>query len=262
MTTNETKSIRAAFADKFSYTHRDWKPERYDDEITTNFERIMILADLHAPRHNVEFLADALQVAYAQDIQQIIWLGDALDNAEFSTYGVDDRTSGFQRNCTYLGEIIHDFAERGFYQIYSSGNHEARLWRATKNQLEMESLAYMCGLKDLMDSGDLIVSQNPTVLGSVGNWLFTHPAVFGAPGTTPAKLAERFQKNVVTAHEHAFNLGRDSSDKFWTVSCGGLFQKEMHRYVEHNMTAHRSWVNGFCTIIDGMPKLYHPEDFR
>jgi hypothetical protein len=260
MTTNETKAIRDAFADKLSYSYRDWKPARYDEMITIDYSRIMVLADAHIPRHSPELLAAALGTALDNDVECIVWLGDVLDMSEFSTWGVDDASSMFMRNCKYAGEVLREFADRGFYQVWSMGNHENRVGRATKGQIDLDATARMCGLSDLIDSGDLLISEHPTVLFSEGNWMATHPATFGAPGVTPGKLAQRFQKNVISAHEHAFCMGRDETDTFWTVNAGGLFQKELHKYVMHNVTNHRSWVNGYVIIDAGVPRMFHSSE--
>jgi hypothetical protein len=194
-------------------------------------------------------------------IKTCLLLGDVMDMEEFSFFGIDDHTSSFKRNCGYTGDFIRFLAAIFDEIIWSKGNHEERLSRSNKNHIDMDLLANMCGLTDLVGSGQLVIVEHTMLYGSVGNWAYVHPAGFSrTPGKTPSDIASVLRRNVITAHEHAFAMVRNNTDEYWCISTGGMFDSRYHKYIQHNVKGYNPWVRGFSTVIDGKPHLYHYTD--
>lgn len=237
-----------------------WRPQDYDDHLVVESEHILIAADAHIPKHDENLLESMLQQAYEEGVDVIIWAGDLLDNEEWSSYGIDDPTSSFQRNLRIAGALIKGVDRMGMKQYWSLGNHEQRVSRNTRSQITMEQLALMAGLGDLMEAGSLVVSDNPTVYLPVGNWMVTHPSQYGSyPTVVASKLATRYQANVIAAHEHHHGLTTDETGQFIAISSGGLFDPRKHKYINHQVTSHRAWQRGFVILHNGEAHLYRGE---
>jgi hypothetical protein len=181
----------------------------------------------------------------------------------FSSWGRTDQTTQYKREIGIARTVIEMAAGVVPVQYWSRGNHEARLFRKTEGQLDMEQLAGSIGLGWLLDSGALIVSDNPTldaVTDTFGKptWMLTHPAQYGSsPLAVPGKLAGRYEQHILSAHAHHWGMGVDPTGKYTVIETGGLFQPNYHEYVQYNVTTHRAWTQGFWLLTDG-----HPTGFR
>lgn len=235
----------------------DWEPQVYTDHLIIQSDHVLIAADTHIPKHDEKLVGEMIEQAVEEGITDIIWAGDLMDMEEWSSYGIDDHSSSFQRNLRITGALIRAVAELGFHQYWTLGNHEQRISRNTKNQIVMENLAMMAGLGDLMENGMLLVSDNPSVYLPTGNWLVTHPASYGSyPTVLASKLATRNQANVIAAHEHHWGMTTDETGRYIAISSGGLYDPVKHKYLNHQVTPHRAWQRGFVTVHKGKAQLY------
>lgn len=233
-----------------------WQPKQYDDVPVTHATHIMVTADAHVPKHDPALFAEVLAQAVEEGIEELVHAGDLMDMEEFSRFGIDDQTSSFGRNIKATGKLLRLIADTGVHQWWTMGNHEQRLFRALP-QLNMRLLASMAGVDDLIDAGKLSVSDSTVLHASVGNWMIVHPAAYGStPGVVPGKLATRFQRNVISGHEHHWGMGMDETGQFYHVSTGGMFDSRLHKYYNMNITGHRTWVSGYVTLHRGRPMLY------
>jgi hypothetical protein len=236
-----------------------WKPTDWSEKLTTNARNIIVASDVHFPKHDGRLLDRMVETAVDENVEQIIWAGDLMDMEEYSKWGVDDHTSSFRRNLNGIGILLKAVADLGLRQIWSLGNHEQRIFR-TNPQMNMYTLAQMTGVQELLDGGTLEISDHPTILASVGNWMITHPAQYGSfPLVVADKLAGVHQKNIIAAHEHHFAQGIDATGNFVIINSGGLFEPKYHKYIQHQPTAHRSWVKGFVVLHNGYARLVHGE---
>lgn len=235
----------------------DWRPTDYNDHLIVNSEHVLIAADTHIPAHDEQMIAEMLDQAYREEVDTIIWAGDLMDMQAFSSYGIDDETNSFRRDLRITGALLRGAARMGFKQIWTLGNHENRIRRTTKQSINMEQIALMAGTGGLLETGELVVSDNPSVYLPIGNWMVTHPAQYSSfPGVVASKLATRYQCNVIAAHEHHFGMVTDETGQWLAISSGGLYDPRKHRYINHNVTAHRAWQRGFVILHSGKAQLY------
>jgi hypothetical protein len=198
--------------------------------------------------------------AKQEGVDTVMWPGDVFDMEEFSRFGITDYTSSFQRNARITGAIFRGVARMGFKQVYMPGNHEARLFHTANNHINMEQLALMAGVGDLIEDGSLVISDNPTAYLPVGNWMVTHPAQYGStPLVVASKLATRHQCNTIVAHEHHWGMTTDETGQFICISSGGLYNPAKHEYIQRGMTSHRAWQRGYVILHQGHPFLYRGE---
>lgn len=243
---------------RFAEVHKDndgWEPTDYSQMPVIEEDHILIAADLHFPKHDQRMIEEMLAQAYREEVERIVWAGDYHDMEEWSKWGIDDQTSNHRRNMVRGGKIMRIAAEMGFKQTYSQGNHETRVFRNTP--LSMQDIASMMDLGDLVQSGQLEVTDSTRVWVRVGNWLIVHPAQYGSfPGVVASKLATRFQANVIAAHEHHWGMTTDETGQWVAISSGGLYDPRLHKYINNNVTAHRAWQRGFVILHSGQAQLY------
>lgn len=231
----------------------DWTPKNYASRLTVPESRLCIVSDVHIPYHDEEFLAYMLHTCELHSVEAIVWLGDFFDMPLYSSWGVTDLTTKLEREVSIGRGIIELASNVVSRQYWSSGNHEERFFRTAKYQIGMAGLASLCRLSPLLESGTLVVSDNPTLEADEGRWLLVHPAQYSAkPLIIPSALATRFQKNVMSAHTHHWGQGVDETGRYKVVETGGMFKPELHQYIQHKVTSHRAWVQGFWLMLDGV----------
>ncbi len=236
-----------------------WVPFDYSARLIIPDRTIMVLADVHLPRHDEKLLAQALARAEEQKVQAIVFLGDLMDMPTFSAWGRDDMSDNFERELNICEAVIRCALSAVKYVYWSFGNHEGRFMRKLDGQLSMRHLAQIAGLSDVMDAGRLIVSDNPSLDAFDGNWMLTHPVSYGAtPLVVPGKIATRYEQNVLSAHAHHYGSGTDQTGKWVVVESGGLFDTRYHRYMQYGITTHRAWVQGYWILDGGVPTGYRP----
>jgi predicted phosphodiesterase len=219
-------------------------------------DNIIVASDVHIPYHNERLTAQMLGTAERRGAEAIVWLGDLMDNPTFSSWGQDDLSTTFKRELKIAEGLIRLASTIVDRQYWSFGNHEARWMRKNGEQVDMELLANMAGLSDLVRSGHLVMSDHPSLLYR-DDWYLTHPSTYGSvPLVVPGKLAELFSKNVVSAHAHHWGMGTSPTGRFTVIESGGLFNPLLVKYVQQRVTTHRQWVGGYVALDRGVPTLF------
>lgn len=243
-----------------------WTPEDYSQRTRIREDRILILGDAHVPYHDPELLAEALTEARVSQVEAIVWLGDLMDMPTFSSWGQEDLSTLYTRELEMVRRIIQLAATIVPKQYWSSGNHEMRFMRRNSYHFGMKQLAMMAGLGDMLADGSLVVSDNPTLdYGPEGStkrsWMLTHPASYGGqPLVVPGRVADRYQANVISAHAHHWAMGKSPSGRFTVVESGGIFKPESIQYVQHRITDHRAWTQGYVLLEHGRASLLAPDN--
>lgn len=251
---------KADYLKEINQAFGGWEAEDFSVRRTIPETRILIASDAHLPYLDRGLLAKLRETIHRLDIQCVLWLGDLFDMHKFSSYGQTDHSLSWQKEKEIASFIIlqvaRDLRANGGYQVISRGNHDYRWIKKLGDHERMTGLVCSISpeLGSLIKEGEIVVSDNPTVEGvpdRFGNntWLFTHPAQFKSPFTTPGQLALYEQKNVLAGHAHHFGITRDPSNKFWAVEGGGLFQDTSFEYVQRNPSTMRRMVSGFWCIL-------------
>lgn len=237
----------------------DWEPTDYTLRVPVIEEKVLVVSDVHIPYHDEALLADALARAEMHEVEAIVWLGDLLDNPTFSPWGVDDTSTNFARELDIAEGLIREADRLPSIkrQYWSLGNHEERWFRRLGGQVNMEHLARVAGLGDMLKRGTLTISDNPTLDYHRNKWMLTHPADYaGTPLVVPGQLAEKFGRNIVSAHAHHWAMGKSPSGRYTVIESGGAFQPKHVKYTNHRVTRHRTWVQGYVLLDHGQPTLF------
>lgn len=234
-----------------------WVPKHYDVHPRIPEERIAVISDAHIPYHDEWLLADAFERGALTGLQAVVFLGDLMDMPTQSHYGNDDPTTYLERELQMTEGVLR-LAAQFFPKVYwSSGNHEDRLLHKLGKQIGLERMAGLVHVQDLIDSGKLVVSDDPTWWYHNDEWMLTHPGAYGSkPLEVPGAIADVHQKHIVSAHAHHFAMGKSPSGKFKVIESGGAFHPGRIAYVNRRVTAHRKWVQGYVTLVHGEPCLH------
>lgn len=233
-----------------------YQPKDYSVHPRIAEQRILIASDVHIPYHDIYTVAKLFAVAETYKVEAIVWLGDVLDNPAFSTYDKEDLDTRFDDELEQVEQLLTIGSEYVGRQYWSRGNHEVRWPRMLKFQAGMRRLAMMAGGQKLMEQGRLVVSDDPTweYTGDDGSeWMLTHPKQYGrVPLVVPGRIADRYQKNIISAHAHHWAQGRSESGKYQVIESGGLFEPRYHQYIQWQITDHRAWLKGFVLLDHGV----------
>lgn len=243
----------ATMQNAFAAARGDWTPQDYSKQISIEEDTITVVSDIHVPYHREELTILSILESKQRGCGAYVILGDLFDMHLFSSFGVTDKSTRFQRELRMGAEIVRQAAGEIGKVYWSSGNHEERWIRKNEYNVGMSELAAMCGLSDLIDQGLLFVSDNPSMAGH-HNWMLTHPTTYGStPLVVPGKLADLYEHNVMSAHAHHFGLGTSPSGKYVVVETGGLFDPRLVQYKQWRVTTHRQWVSGFWILDHSQP---------
>lgn len=229
-----------------------WQRTDYSVRRAVRETKIGIASDVHIPFHDERLVADMLATFEEHGVEAIVWLGDLLDLPYFSKYDQIDRGPEWKRDSSIAELIIRMASKVVDYQYISRGNHDERALRKMGFQIDMTDLIYMLGLKDLVDVGRLVVSDNPSWSYLSNTWLLTHPEQYGnQPLVVPGKMADLEQKNVVAGHAHHWAHGVSPSSLYQVIESGGLFNPRYFEYVQHRPTTARRMTPGYWILDNG-----------
>jgi len=140
------------------------------------------------------------------------------------------------------------------------GNHERRVGKRTRAALQPRHLwALLSHDKRVAVSvwGHCII-ENPH-----GNdWRITHGSEYSVNQLTVADmLAQKYQQNIISHHEHHLAMGWDRYKRYVLVNNGGLFEQSDMPYVVLDDNKRPRMQNGFTVLSWGYPTVYGPEPF-
>lgn len=226
------------------------QPEDYSYKIDIPTGRVMVLSDVHIPYCDDDMLGQALHRAKQEQVETVVFLGDLMDMPTYSFYGNENLNTQFGKELTHTKMLVNMFAS--YFNIYwSRGNHEERFLRKNSYQMTMEDLANLVGLGDLVQSGRLVTSDNPTLYAHNREWMLFHPDQYGAsPLVVPGRLADKFQCNVMSGHAHHWAMGTNSTGKFTVVETGGMFNQDLVPWINYKQRTNREWVAGYWILYE------------
>lgn len=238
-------------------------PEDFSKRLTVVEDRIIVYSDMHIPYHDAELFCRMLETCDKERIQAIVLLGDTWDMKQWSSYG-DDTPNHLFKTAKDIGrEVISILIQSCLHVYISPGNHDMRFLKHNGYRVSFHDMCNMMGVGDeLIDprNGEALVtvSESPA-WDACGNTLLVHPEKYGSnPLVEPAKIAQKYDKNVISGHAHHWGMSKIAvGDKYYTVcESGGGFNPNLFKYAQYSVSSMRGMVNGYCTLIDGHISLY------
>ena len=101
----------------------EWEP------YVINAKKVLILADIHIPYHDLDALKCALDYGVACGCDHLLYLGDAMDFYSASFWEKDPRKRRFQEELNTWYKVAKVIQSAFPKATFKEGNHEERLWR-------------------------------------------------------------------------------------------------------------------------------------
>jgi predicted phosphodiesterase len=250
------KSQREALADKSHMT--EWNKyklpesdgEDYDPFYIDGEQKILILADVHIPYHDIEAIQVALDYAKDRDITTVLLNGDIIDFHQLSYFMKDPRKRHVKGELdalkSFLNIIRKTFPKAKI--IYKIGNHEERLenYLKTKAPELLDVIDWELSNYIPQDLGIEWVSDKRIIKAGKLNILHGHELRINSINVNPARTTflKTYESSVI-GHSHRTSEHTESSLNGEIITCwsvGALCWLHPH------WTPINKWNHGFATV--------------
>lgn len=220
---------------------------------------MLLVGDIHVPSTNWEFMEKITQVAkrHLARPRKIVIVGDILNGDKDSRY--EHIIAPISRHKEFkITDALLQTWSRFFDEIYiTPGNHLHRLIRRLEGDIGMNEIARL-----LTSAHEKIVMSHYDevhVTSGDERWVATHQANYAKSKLKIGNLlAQKFQANIVTFHQHHSAIGRDDFNRYTIIDCGGMHQQSMMSYVKLVPNVMPNMNNGFVLLRDGTGHLLTP----
>jgi predicted phosphodiesterase len=202
---------------------------QHDEAMEIEAERVLIVTDIHAPRHDHRWMNQVISLALKWGVDTVIDGGDLIDWDAFSFYGKDIETLAEDElnAATQIVEILSG----EFAKVYIiDGNHNRRIVRKLEGLL---SPSVMAGLW---------IHDKKNVTSSDYSW---------------CKLTSGGELYYI---EHPKNVSRDVSDTFWAIESGVCADPKRLSYIQKVHNTRPQVSQGAVIVIEGAPILLSPRN--
>lgn len=251
------KSLNSAsFSGHYKPLGKPWDMEMDD---------CIVAADVQLP-HTQEMWIDLLCMTAQKHLKRprkLILAGDLLNNDAFSGYEPDNELPSLKDEIdaaqSFFRQILLYFDEVSWFW----GNHERRATRRTKNALTPYLMGQLV-LGPLLHLGKVKLSHWGYMFlqTSRQKWVIAHGRNYSVQQLSVAEwLSWKYQRNVISFHEHHLAHGYDRYGHFQVINGGGLFDQAEMGYAMLDASKSPNMVNGFVLFKDGYPHVLGPDGF-
>jgi predicted phosphodiesterase len=231
-----------------------WKPCDLDKIVHIVADKIGIISDLHAPMHSEKWLYLAVKTFLHFGVKKIILNGDSINADQISKHAGSyfNRRKNLEDDLDALESVLN-LLRKYFDEIYiSMGNHDMRLVHQMGGELSVNRLmkmVYSDEIKIKVTSRSYIfVNDHVEVI---------HPRQYSKiRGKLAQDLSMRWQKSILTGHQHHSTMTISPCGRFQSCDVGTLVDVELQDYVRNERTTHVEPVNGFAIIFNNKIQLF------
>jgi hypothetical protein len=146
--------------------------------------------------------------------------------------------------------------------VWLAGNHEQRLFRTSKGELDMEMLLGLVAGGKLQGAErvsttdrDYVVLDHPDPDYS---WRVTHGVGGSASVSTNAAVAkvDIYGMNVAQGHNHLIGAKQAKNGRHLGMDVGCMLRPEWAAYKSLNTNTYPMWNQGFALLRDGRPTQF------
>lgn len=224
-------------------------------------DNVAITSDWHLPFYDNGLVNRLFDAAAEHGTTDLIIAGDFWDCDNYSKF-TSMAESGMNISQTFTGETEEVKKMLGrilkiFTNVYiCRGNHEKRWIDLNAGKIGMKQLFALARpsfmSEDAWDKRVRITTDDHiNLIQNSQLWLCCHPRNFRiTPLSVGRDLSAKHLCNVIVAHGHAFNHGRDRSGQFRVADGGGLFERSALDYTRET-TCHPMTRSGFFILKGG-----------
>ena len=215
----------------------------------------LLLFDVHAPCHDAAWINRCVDLALRWGVDRLGLGGDLVDWTAFSIY---ERSPEYDVDAEVRAaeQIVRTLSTTFAETVYCGGNHEARLSRRTDWLLPVDTAVRLF----LRDDRTIFTRSYWFTLESGGeHYMCVHPRNASVAQTmVPARLAAKYQTNVIAGHGHLWGQGRDVSGRYWAIDAGMCADPARLEYYQMQPTIRPAMCQGAVIVRDGIPYLLSP----
>jgi hypothetical protein len=232
---------------------------KFNQQVKVNAGSALLTFDWHAPFHDHRWGDQLIELGLRRKVEVVGIGGDLIDFSAFSKFGRQERVEA-EDEILAAEQIVSALAHEFKQVIYSGGNHEMRLPKATDNNL---------GLLDAM--GMFVRAKNVTITdyhwfeleSGEHNYYVEHPKNASvSAGLVPSRLAAKYHKDVVAGHGHVWGMSMDVSGTWYGIDSGVCCDDERLAYVTKVHSVRPRVCLGAVLVEDGVPFLLNPDNIR
>jgi len=230
-----------------------------EKELHVEAERLLILFDAHAPRHDAVWMNRVVGLALKWGITDCVIGGDLIDWDALSFFGSALETDAQEEMaCT---EQILDALLSSFEVWYIPGNHEDRVKRLLGHKLPMTSLMRLYQPTSNADKIHLSNLYWCEVVSGGQKFYVEHPKNTSVIATRVAQsLAAKYHTHVIMGHNHLWGMTKDVSGGYYAIEGGVCADPERIPYNRERHNTRPAMQQGAVMVINGTPWLLSPDN--
>jgi len=221
------------------------------EPLTLPLDNALVWGDFHMPHYNRDMVRRAFTIVnkHFPQVDTAIFGGDTFDFASISQHPHTETEPDLEDNLEATKLLLMACGEVFKRQVFCNGNHDKRVAKKLDAGLTLERLIYAALAGDRCASEIIVTELDYLLLGD--SWLIGHPSAYsGQGGKTPSDLADKYQRNVITFHNHVAGMSPSKSGQYWGIDAGHMTVQARHNYASMALTKHVNWKGGFVIISD------------
>jgi len=211
----------------------------------------MITGDVHLPCTDYDFMHLLLTVARKQNVKKLIVAGDTFTLDSFSKYEQVIKPITWAQERDAARVVISEWVE-WFDEIrFIMGNHDRRMQKWAGGEFDEADIFGMITSSDKCHYSNWgwCVIDTPAEYP----WRVTHSSNYSVNQLTAAgELANKFQMNIISHHQHHLAIGWDKYKRFVVVDNGAMVDSKKLAYVMLDDNKMPNMTNGFTMLQNGV----------
>ncbi len=261
----EPASLRDKWGRSFVYgvddgPHSDNAVPLFTGHQTREYDRVLVLNDLHIPALDLDFLEDyAIPTAKHFGIKHCVIAGDFWNGAGISRHpkkGIYPFSKEIEFGTDvleYLCGHFHVFLEPGNHDdwfIYENGGH-LNFRQAVKMMIDRDAVRSRLEVTEY---------DRMTIVNAGERWTVPHQRNYSKHALkVGSELAQKYQTHMIIPHQHSSAKGPDYYGRYTVIACGGMYDPRKLDYPNLKTSTAREMNQGFVTLVDGWAELWTPD---
>lgn len=220
---------------------------------------ILLVGDIHIPSTNWPFMERITQIAkrHLSRPRKIAIVGDILNGDKDSRYEHIIAPISRHKEFKITDALLQTWSQV-FDEIYMTpGNHLHRLIRRLEGDIGMNELTRL--LTQAHEKVHMSHYDEVHVNSGDEHWVATHQINYAKSKLKIGNLlAQKYQANIITFHQHHSAIGRDDFNRYTIIDCGGMHRQDMMSYAQLVPNVMPNMNNGFVLLRDGTGHLLTP----
>ena len=214
----------------------------------------MIVGDVHVPATLWEFSHRVQRIAERVGISTIICAGDLMNADQMGKYPAIVSQPSIEDELAAARVLLNDWLMTFDHVYLLMGNHERRIQMANAGAFEAGDIFGSIITSSKVHTSDL----GYCYLTSGGRpWYVAHGREYSVnPLTVGNKLAQKFQMNIISHHQHHVGVTRDEFDRYDVVDNGCLADDDKFAYVYMDTNKKPRMKKAFTMIRRGYPTQF------